>query len=106
MQVLMRPRAAEVGRDHRPCFSYEIAIVLGAVANNAMTAHSSGLALQAIGVRIRCSSRTSGHRGQHAPGHGGPARPQHGHLRRRRLAAPQPLRRPPEASQKARITWP
>lgn len=32
-----------------------LAIVLGAIANNAMTVHSSGLALQAIGVRIRRS---------------------------------------------------
>jgi purine-cytosine permease-like protein len=32
-----------------------LAVVLGAIANNAMTAYSSGLALQAIGVRIRRS---------------------------------------------------
>ncbi|MBC3839658.1 nitrate reductase [Streptacidiphilus sp. 4-A2] len=32
-----------------------LAIVLGAIANNAMTAYSSGLALQAVGLRIRRS---------------------------------------------------
>ncbi|MBY8886809.1 cytosine permease [Streptomyces sp. PTM05] len=32
-----------------------LAIILGAVANNAMTAYSSGLALQAVGMRIRRS---------------------------------------------------
>lgn len=37
----------------RPAFP--LAVVLGTVANNAMTAYSSGLALQAVGVRIRRS---------------------------------------------------
>jgi nucleobase:cation symporter-1, NCS1 family len=37
----------------RPAFL--LAVVLGTVANNAMTAYSSGLALQAVGVRIRRS---------------------------------------------------
>ncbi|WP_051165714.1 purine-cytosine permease family protein [Amycolatopsis orientalis] len=32
-----------------------IAVILGAIANNAMTVYSSGLALQAIGVRLRRS---------------------------------------------------
>ncbi|MFZ3467834.1 purine-cytosine permease family protein [Streptomyces sp. 4.24] len=32
-----------------------LAVVLGAISNNAMTAYSSGLALQAVGVRIRRS---------------------------------------------------
>ncbi|TCO55969.1 purine-cytosine permease family protein [Actinocrispum wychmicini] len=32
-----------------------IAVILGAIANNAMTAYSSGLALQAMGLRIRRS---------------------------------------------------
>ncbi|QMU71430.1 cytosine permease [Streptacidiphilus sp. P02-A3a] len=35
--------------------AFLLAIVLSAVANNAMTAYSSGLALQAVGVRIRRS---------------------------------------------------
>ncbi|WP_042426208.1 purine-cytosine permease family protein [Streptacidiphilus anmyonensis] len=35
--------------------AFLLAVVLSAVANNAMTAYSSGLALQAIGVRIRRS---------------------------------------------------
>jgi NCS1 family nucleobase:cation symporter-1 len=37
----------------RPAFL--LAVVLGTVANNAMTAYSSGLALQAVGVSIRRS---------------------------------------------------
>jgi NCS1 family nucleobase:cation symporter-1 len=37
----------------RPTFL--LAVVPGTVANNAMTAYSSGLALQAVGVRIRSS---------------------------------------------------
>ncbi|WP_037604257.1 purine-cytosine permease family protein [Streptacidiphilus rugosus] len=35
--------------------AFLLAVVLGAIANNAMTAYSSGLALQAIGLRIRRS---------------------------------------------------
>ncbi len=35
--------------------AFLLAVVLGAVANNAMTAYSSGLALMAVGVRIRRS---------------------------------------------------
>lgn len=37
----------------RPAFL--LAVILGAICNNAMTAYSSGLALQSIGVRIRRS---------------------------------------------------
>jgi purine-cytosine permease-like protein len=35
--------------------AFLLAVVLGTVANNAVTAYSSGLALQAVGLRIRRS---------------------------------------------------
>jgi hypothetical protein len=85
----------------RPAFL--LAVILGAVANNAMTAYSSGLALKAVGsasAAAQCGHRRHsrrghdpvraarlqlpGHHEQHPPGHGGAARPQHGHLRRGR----------------------
>jgi purine-cytosine permease-like protein len=50
------PQAALVGilpSWFKPAFL--LAVVLGAIANNAMTAYSSGLALQAVGVRMRRS---------------------------------------------------
>ncbi|MCF2434800.1 cytosine permease [Streptomyces thinghirensis] len=104
--------AAAPARRFGPVFL--LALVLGTIAINALTAYSAGLALQAVGIRIRRSLsvlrrrtrlrrphpvraprlRLPRHRQQRPPAHRRPPRPRHGRLRHGHRAAPQPLRRP------------